>query len=410
MAMEPDRTDWQRLLAHVRADALDCLQSNLAVVADRGHGPGTHLALGASWGFRPGADGGFARSPAERLAEAETALGLRVAEIWRASDGTFPRRTAREHAPLFVVGDAHRMPWLPYAGREHMTHSFLLCAGPDDERVTVVDAYHNDTRWGPARPGTWTLSADEAGALLGDRATDGATDGATAYLLEPAHVTDVPPGRVLAENAARLSAAEADRERYLERARQCVKDPGTLDRLVLDIWMLLRERMLHEAWLRHAGLPAEAVGPMGDLVDRWRALATQSYVAQRRRQRSGVPDPSLVDRLAALLRDEAEVARQLVRAHAGAGDDAGDEAVAAIRRALMETLSIDAEALDRAPTLSELPGFDSYRLVEVLDSVERLLGRPYDAAGLSARTVRDAVSLAELFPPAARHSGIGVRP
>ncbi|GAA3698169.1 hypothetical protein GCM10022224_075190 [Nonomuraea antimicrobica] len=400
MAMEPDRTDWQRLLAQVRADALDCLQSNLAVVADRRHGPGTHLALGAGWGFQPGADGGFERSPAERLAEAETALGLRVAETWRTSDGTFLRRMAREHDPLFVVSDAHRMPWLPYAGREHMTHSFLLCAGPDDDRVTIVDAYHNDTRWGPARPGTWTLPADEVGALLGDCAT--------AYLLESAHVTDVHPGRVLAENAARLSAAEGDGERYLKRARQCVKDPGTLDRLVLDIWMLLRERMLHEAWLRHAGLPAEAVGPMGDLVDRWRALATQSYVAQRRRQRSGVQDLSLADRMAALLRDEAEVARQLVHVHAHAG--AGDEAVVAIRRALMETLSIDAEALDRAPTLRELPGFDSYRLVEVLDSVEQLLGRPYDAAGLSARTVRDAVSLAELFSPAERHSGIRVLP
>jgi hypothetical protein len=396
VATEPDRTEWARLLAHVRADALDCLQSNLAVVADRCHGPGTHLTLGAGWGFQPGADGGFERSPAERLAEVEAALGLRVAETWRTSDEAFLCRMAREHGPLFVVGDAHRMPWLPYAGREHMAHSFLLCAGPDADRATIVDAYHNDTRWGPARPCTWTLPADEVGALLGDRAT--------TYLLVSSYVPVVHPGRVLAQNAARLSAAEPDRERYLDRARQC--DSGTLDRLVLDIWMLLRERMLHEAWLGHAGLPAEAVGPVGGLIDRWRTLATQSYVAQRRQRRSATPDPSLADRMAALLRDEAEIARQLV--HAGAGTE--DEAVVAIRRALMETLSIDAEALDRAPTLSELPGFDSYRLVEVLDSAERILGRPYDAAGLSARSVRDAVSLAELFSTASRHSGIGAGP
>ncbi len=408
--MEPDRTAWERLLAQVRADALDCLQSNVAVHADRCHGPGTHLALGAAWGFGTNADGGFERSPAERLAEAAQALGLRVAATWPAADEitdeTFLRRMARERGPLYVVGDAHRMPWLPYAGREHMAHSFLLCAGPDDDRVTIVDAYHNDTRWGPARPGTWTLPAAEVAPLLGDRVT--------AHLLEPADRTEAHPRQVLTDNARRLTAAEPDREHYLERARRRAGDAAALGRLVLDIWLLVRERALHEAWLRHAGLPAEAVTPMTDLVDSWRTLATHSFIVQRRHQRSGIWDPSLTDRMAELLHGEADIAGHLLRAYDSArpGTDAGtdDDAVAAIRRALMEALSVDAEALDRTPTLSELPGFDSYRLVEVLDSVEHDLGRPYDPAGLSARSVRDAISLAQLFSSAARSAGTGVRP
>ena len=43
----------------VRAELLDCVQSNLAVLADRHHGPGSHLALGAVLRFtpRPGPDG-----------------------------------------------------------------------------------------------------------------------------------------------------------------------------------------------------------------------------------------------------------------------------------------------------------------------------------------------------------------
>ncbi|MEO3755845.1 hypothetical protein [Streptomyces sp. B6B3] len=400
---EPDLTGWERLLAQVRADALDCLQSNVAVLADRWHGPGTHLALGATWGFRTGADsgvdGGVERPPAERLAEAARALGLRGAQRWRTTDETLLRRAARERGPLYVVGDAHLMPWLPYAGHEHMTHSFLLCAGPDDDRTTVVDAYHNDTRWGPARPGAWTLPAAETAPLFGA--------GVTAHLLAPAAVPEARPGQVLADNAARLDAAGPDRERYLAAARRRCTDEDAVGRLILDIWLLVRERALHEAWLRHSGLPAEAVRPMADLVGEWRALATHSYVAGRRQQRSGVWDASVPDRMADLLRREADVAHQLTRAHTqaqapgngGAGPE--DEAVAAIRRALMEALSVDAEALDRAPHLTELPGFDSYRLVEVLDSVEHDLGRPYDPAGLSARSVRNAVSLAELFSAAA---------
>jgi hypothetical protein len=35
------------------ARALDCLQANLAVLADRHHGPGTHLRLGARLHFSP---------------------------------------------------------------------------------------------------------------------------------------------------------------------------------------------------------------------------------------------------------------------------------------------------------------------------------------------------------------------
>jgi len=74
---------WDEIMASIHAEALDCLQANLAVLADRWHGAGTHLRLGAALGFAPQpatplptVDPGLAG----RLTEAQELLGLVVRE------------------------------------------------------------------------------------------------------------------------------------------------------------------------------------------------------------------------------------------------------------------------------------------------------------------------------------------
>ena len=72
----------------------------------------------------------------------------------------------REHLetgqPLLVIGDAFLMPWLPYFGREHMAHSFIV-NGFDrcEQAVLIVDNYYNRTVWGDAVPLETTLPASE---------------------------------------------------------------------------------------------------------------------------------------------------------------------------------------------------------------------------------------------------------
>src|SRR5829696_7077436 len=192
---------WSPVLAGIRAEALDCLQANLAAVADRALGAGSHLALGAPLDFRWAADGAglpAVSAPLEtRLAEAGALLGVRVVERRDGLDGPAVRAAAAA-GPLYVVADAYGMGWLPYAGRQHMEHSLLL-AGGGSGPPAVVDAYHNDTRWGSVRPGVWRLTEAEL---------DAAVAGGTALRLAVDPVPAPDPAAVLAANGDRLASAD----------------------------------------------------------------------------------------------------------------------------------------------------------------------------------------------------------
>ncbi|RBJ05775.1 acyl carrier protein, partial [Micromonospora provocatoris] len=161
----PDRptTDpvWTPILTGLHATALDCLQTSFALLADHANGSGSHLALGARYGFRTRDQDGLVTVEAtsdDRATEAVDLLGLRVEGRWMQLDGPQVRRLYAPGQPLYVTADAYDLPWCPYHEHEHMRHSFLVTAAAPDE-VTVVDAYHNDTAWGPARPGVWRLPA-----------------------------------------------------------------------------------------------------------------------------------------------------------------------------------------------------------------------------------------------------------
>jgi hypothetical protein len=293
---------WSPVLAGLRADALDCLQTGLALLADRQR-PGAHLALGAPLRYFPAGAAGqpgsaVAASLDDRLAEAADLLGLRVSARWDGQDGDGLRELARHHAPLYVVADAYCLAWVPQHRQQHLAHSFLLLdAGP--AQVLIADAYQTTTTWGEARPGCWQLGLAELAA--------GAENGATAVTFAAGPPPALDPGAVLARNAAALEEAQPEVDRYVAAAR----DPGALERLVLDVWLLSRSRLLHAAWLDGpAGRPAQAAAA-AEHARAWLRLSALVFVAHRRAQRGQAASPAVLNQLDALLRADRQLAQQL---------------------------------------------------------------------------------------------------
>src|SRR2546423_7302854 len=183
---------WSPVLDDLTAPALDCVQTGLAALADRHHGAGAHLVLGARLGFPvstvPGRPPTVEVPVEQRLAEAWELAGLRVAERRDGLDGPGLRRFAAEAGTLYVIADAFTMPWTPYRGQRHLEHSFVLAPG-----CTVVDPYHNETQWGMARPGVWRLSDAELDAAVGI--------GVSALVIAAEPLPELDPAAGLARDA-----------------------------------------------------------------------------------------------------------------------------------------------------------------------------------------------------------------
>lgn len=360
---------WSPVLETVRADALDCIQANLAVLADHAHGPGAHLELGATLAFdvEPGPNGGprVARSVPYRLAAAHDLLGLRVVDRWDDVDGARLRALAVDAGPLLVVADAYGLAWTPYAGRQHVEHTFVLPA-PD----TVVDGYHDETPWGAQRPGVWRVAPAQLDAMV-------ASATALSFAVEP--VASVPS--VLAANARAMLAAGPAIDTYLSASRAGSE-------LVLDIWLLGRSRLLHAAWLARHGEPAT---DMAEQAQAWLALAARAYVAVRRDTATGV-----LDEVRRLLREDAVIASRLAATRHRTAPDR--EAVRnAVLAAIREVLRIDDNAIRSAATLRQLPGYNSFRLVDIVEHVEIRLDVAFDDRYLTAQALVDVDSLCTAF-------------
>jgi hypothetical protein len=300
---------WSPVLAGISAGALDCMQANLAVLADRQH-PGAHVALGAPLRFtRAGGSAGQAEPTAaatldDRLAEAANLLDLQVTARWDGVDGSRLRELASAHAPLYVVADAYSMAWVPYAGHRHLDHSFLLLRA-DSRQALIADAYQTNTPWGESRPGVWQLTAAGLDAAAGSDAT--------AVTLAAGPPPRLDAGAIVAGNAAAMSAALADIDRYVAAARTTVGSRQTLERLVLDVWLLSRSRLLHAAWLASLGDRPAAAAAAAEHAQAWLRLSALAFVAERRVQRGQAAPPAVVDQLDRLLHADVRLAQQLAR-------------------------------------------------------------------------------------------------
>ncbi|MFF4948457.1 acyl carrier protein [Streptomyces chattanoogensis] len=363
-------------LSHIRADVLDCVQSNLAVLADHFHGTGTHLRLGSKLSSRwyPGDDDLPTVDPplAEGLDEAERALHLTVRGRESATGGELGAHI--EPGGLrYAVADAYEMPWLPYHGRQRMAHSFLLIAPASaDGAWSVADAYDNDTQWGPAKPGSWSLTAGELAGLSRVELFDIGPGPGTPPL--PRHrIEHVPVDGYLA-----AFEAGRDRERVLHR-------------MTGDIWLLARSRRLH-ALFTADGAPDEDTAHH---LENWDKLATQVYVTYRRVAR-GRPEPAgTVARLAELL----EADRKIFPAPDEAGGVSGEpeglrQRVAAEVAAVLDT---DASVLLGGDgDLTAIAGFTSFRMVDIIDRLEARLAVEFDSDALVPENLRSLDGLCRI--------------
>ncbi|MFD8232895.1 hypothetical protein ACFV20_13560 [Streptomyces sp. NPDC059696] len=269
--------------ASVRTGILDCVQVNLAVLADRQHGPEHHLALGARLRFRPrpGPDGLPTVDPApeEHLRDGAALLGLRPDALAHRVPPDGLRALARRTSVVYAVADSYDMPWLPYAGRAHMEHSFLVGAHRDG--AEVEDAYDNETAWGPARPGRWTFPWERLPTA------------SFACGLTPEPEYRAPrPELCLDDPAPYVEAYTAHPDRL-----------AALRRLTAETWLLTRARHLHAAYREHLGERLDA----RDHLRRWDRLTATAFIAQRRAERGRPVPGDLLPELASLLTADHEV-------------------------------------------------------------------------------------------------------
>ncbi|MCF3103090.1 acyl carrier protein [Streptomyces roseoverticillatus] len=348
----------------------DCVQVNLAVLADRWHGAGTHLNLGAVLRFRPAPGPGglptVERSAEEQITDAARDLGLAVLD----------RRTTPADETLqpaqgrYVIADAYHLPWVPYFGQRHMDHSFLLETAADGSAV-AVDGYHNETPWGSARPVSHALSpAQLAAAVPGP---------ALVVTLAPAGepLTVPGPGLDLADEEAT--------NRYVSAYAEHPDRPAALDRLTLETWLLARSRKLHARFLTARGLLTDEPAVTAH-VKAWESLAESVYLGYRRVERGRPESRELSTRLADQLRRDREVfGTAPARAPGQDPDDrpavpaALRERVAAVTAAVLRT---DPAALLDGQPLAAVPGFTSFRVVEIVERLERELSLEFAADDL----------------------------
>ncbi|WP_199844290.1 acyl carrier protein [Streptomyces sp. RTd22] len=341
----------------VRADLLDCLQVNLALLADRHHGPGTHLRLGARLRFapRPGPGGLPTVEPTldDHLADAAELLGLTVATRISGADHPVVAATG----PVYVVADAHYLPWVPYFGRKHVEHSFLVEPGADGDTVQVTDGYHNDTQWGKARPGTHTYGRDELAAILA----------ADPQGVEVLHLVPRPLG------PAPRPAADLDADRaaaYLGAYAEHPDRTAALERFTLETWLLARARKLYAQYA--AGGPEAAVDPAAaEHLARWDGVVEHAYLTFRRVARGRAEPPELLARAAEVLRaDATALTGGGPAAEPGGGAATGDgELRPTVRAVVASVLALD-EHLVPDTELTGLAEFSSLRMVEIVEGLE----------------------------------------
>lgn len=434
-------------LRSAHAPLLDCIQVNLAALADQCHGPGTCLRLGATLRFRcwPAAGRGLptVEPPLdEQLAAAGPLLGLAVTER---RDGVAAGEllAALGSGTCYVVADAWHLPWTPYHRRRRMRHSFLV-SRPPGTQPRITDFYHNDTSWGRSRPGQWPLTDAELAAALPDGAV-------TAIWFTPVPLDPVRP-------VTDVTGIDG----YLREYRQASGTLATLDQMCLETWLLDRSRRLHAAFLaERAAFPAECdafpveraaaadecaapgEATAGARIEAhlaaWRQLTEQAYLMFRRAER-GRPEPAgLIDRLADLLRADTAVfgaatarpatvpaavpAARVTPARPAAGaarppvlaakpaaaaaappPDAGlpDPLWPLFAEAVGRILRVSPAAVAGAGSLADLPSWNSLRLVETIEKLESLFCFQFGPDDLVPERLSDPAYLFALVRTASR--------
>jgi hypothetical protein len=282
------------------SELLDCLDDNIAALL-RHHGVAdVRTPFACQWYFdfpAENADEGddeyplpiLKRRPIAEVINEKTGFELSTPDVTSGEEARFCADLIGEGNPVIVQGDAYLMPWLPYYGRQHMNHSFIV-ETVEDDLLHVADAYYNKTQWGEAAP---TRTAVPAAALR-PLAESAVAAGEPPFLVlerqgEPVRL-DVPG--LVRKNAEQIRSQLGERRLLTEFSRFYARDitaPGAAGRFTLACWLVARDRALHGRWLADLaaapGSPVDAgVGESFTerVVRPWQRAMEFSYVLERR--------------------------------------------------------------------------------------------------------------------------------
>ena len=305
--------DCAALLGRVDSADLDCVCDNVALLLAHAGVADVRTPFALDWRFdlvegrggRPRLDLPPASLP-ELLAE-RTGFTLEWRPVGALDEAVAEWREALGRGePVLVVGDAFDLPWVPYHGRKHLDHGFVV-EGVEDGVTHVVDAYDNVTQWGRAEPLATTVPVADLAAAL--------EDGSWTLLVRVGDAAPLDLGERLADNAAAIVAAEADGSyrRFVEAHRE--PDEPTLDNLTLQTWLLARNRSLHARWL----VDQEELGDLperfeSEVVAAWRRAAETAYMALRRVSAGRQPPPAALHAAEAAVAAEPALAAELLPA------------------------------------------------------------------------------------------------
>ncbi|MCD1257279.1 hypothetical protein B5M42_000320 [Paenibacillus athensensis] len=285
-------------LQYTRVDAefLDCVSDNLAVLLDFRQVADLRSPFACEWHFE------FRDS----WTEAMPLLARRsVEERIQAFTGRRVERTAlaphsyREELaaclargePALLLGDAYYMPWLPYFGREHQEHSFVIDGiDPSGALLHIVDAYENQTEWGGVKPLATYVPAAALERIVWGLANSNA--GTLLTLSEPDVGWREPDLGALLRGNAEAVAASAAAGMYRQFAEYCLArldSEETAVQLVLACWFATRARSLHRLWLSDLEAQRPELLPSGfaaafysEVEAPWRKVSEFAYLMLRR--------------------------------------------------------------------------------------------------------------------------------
>jgi acyl carrier protein len=342
----------------MRSELLDCVQANLAVLADRFHGRDTYLRLGAVLRFAPDSRGLPTVEPSVdlHLADAERLAGLSIAGRWSNVDEHNLVRLAREHGRLYVLADAFDLPWVPYYRHRHLEHSFLLEV--HGNTATVTDAYHNETQWGRALPDSWEYRL--AKLILPNRAE--------VIRFARGELAEIQPEVEFTSTV----------ESYVDAYREPLHRSAVLEHLTMQTWLLARSRKLHAAYRRL---------DVADHLVRWDRIVEQTYLAARRVARGRAEPPGLLDAIGAMLTADREIFH--IRTPS-TSDIAGE-----VARVVAEVLQLGEPPAPDAE-LTQFSTFSSFRIVEIVDRLEQQFHIEFAADDLVPELLHRVCDLCDL--------------
>jgi hypothetical protein len=263
-------------LTSVRPKTYDCIQSNLALLANAARGGEASLALGAELAIRsrPLADGLYTvdPEPTAEISRCAELLGLAEAVVTMVTAGGLQERVTAAGGVCYAVGDAFRMPWLPYSGRAHMPHSFLVATNPGHPDAIVVDAYDNQTEWGVVEPGSWQIP--------------------WSSLAFPAQLWSWRIREAVPATQTRTERPDAGS--YVTAFRAHPDRMRAWELLTTETWLLARWHALFA--LAHEHCPVTR-----DVAARWERLAADVFLGSRRMRRGRPESRAPIDEMERLL-------------------------------------------------------------------------------------------------------------